>query len=449
MVYSVRFIPSQVRHLPAAKKPSRPRPQARLDLAQRLSIAAIWAMLFAGVWFEVFVSQLVATIGNYNFSIQEPVFVFIVAAASVAVVTNPTLSGIWVLPVLALNADFLFNLARGFALDPLAALTSLRSDGSFAPLLLMAACTRCTDRYVNAITRAIWLAALALLGLLVARTLIAPDLFMVADGLTVNEGRALSERGAIILAVAAGISLARFLERRHRRRWDLSYALLFFAGALFSRQGTATFCALSIFALTFGFNQGVFKSSRQNFFLIGVPLLTGALLLFNDSLTETLGRDYVERRLSNVQFRQEVWRAALQEFSQRGLSDKVFGVPFGEKLKVYTSFQWGTYEWVLSFHSMYIGILSHFGIAGSALSLIFIYGLAMRIAMKRFRKGAVLSLGLCIGLLVGALLLGYSYEIRNEGLILLMIPSIALNQRSRKKIPSLIRKKHSVITVCG
>lgn len=395
-------------------------------------------MLFAGVWFEVFVSQLVAMIGSYNFSIQEPVFVFVVIAAGVAALNNLTLSGSWVLPILALNAIFLFNLARGVASDPFSALTWLRTDGSFAPLLLMAACTRCTENYVNAITRAMRLAGLALLGLVIARVSIAPDLFMVADGLAANEGRALSMRGAVILAAAAGISLARFLVRSQRSRWDLFYALLFFAGVLISRQGTATFCALAIVLLTFGFNQGAFRSGRQITFLVVLPLLTGALLILNEAIVEMVGREYVEKRLFDVQTRHEIWRAALLEFSQRGWVDKIFGAPSGAKLEIYTSFRWGTYQWGLSLHSMYIGILSHFGLAGAALSLIFVAGLAFRIFIRRFEKEMVLSHGLCLGFLVGALLLAYSYEIRNEGLLLLVIPCISLNQRARNPTQTMI-----------
>jgi hypothetical protein len=404
--------------------------EERLSAAQRMGLLAIWITLLDAFWWEIRVSPSIAMLGSYNLSVQDPSFAALLIALSISMVGLRLPRSLLVLPVLGLLLIFALNMVQGLFIDPTSAMTWLRVEGALAPFLLLGFTVPYSDRLARAINRAILIVAALTAALLIARLTLDASLFMVDDGLAINEGRPIAVHGASIIAMAAGILMANFL--KPGGRWlSLAGSMAAFAMVVLSGQGTVLICTGVIIGITFGLSRGRFAVPRLMVlgtvmvFAIAILVIGPERFLFN------AGNDWATQRLGNVSTRQAVWSALLTDYKTREFSEQLVGIPAGPNRTVYVQRNFGLQEWAISMHSMYIGTLSRFGAIGLAFYLAAVLLALFRLFLmgREADAGSVHTRGLSIAFLVASLILGYSYELRGEELLLVIIPLLYLGRR--------------------
>ncbi len=422
--------------IPARATKSTPPPSVgtevneRLSAAQRMGLLAIWITLLDAFWWEIRVSPSIVMLGSYNLSVQDPSFAALVIALSVSLIGLRLPHSLLVLPVLGLLLIFALNMIQGLFIDPASAIVWLRSEGALAPFLLLGFTLPYSDRLARGINRAILIVAALIAGLLVARLALDPSLFMVDDGLAVNEGRPIAVHGASIIAMAAGILMNNFLNAPGR--WlSLAGSLAAFAMIVVSGQGTVLICAGVIIGITFGLSRGRFAMPRLMILATVVFVATAILAVGSDRFLLDTGSDWATHRLGNVGTRQAVWSALLTDYKAREFSEQLVGIPAGPNRTVYVQRNFGLQEWAISMHSMYIGTLSRFGAIGLAFYLITVLLALLKLVLmnRKADAGTVHKRGLLIAFLIASLMLGYSYELRGEELLLVLIPLLYLGRR--------------------
>lgn len=398
-----------------------------LNLSQRLMGLSFTLYLLGALWWEVFATPSIVQLGSYNLSVSDPAFIAVVLTLLVSAVMGKRVRA-WGLISIALVLMLLlgFNLTRGLLIDPFAAFIWLRGDGAIAPILMVALLVEYNDALARRINVLILVTSAFIGLLLLARICFSADLFMAEGGLEINEGRPLSVHGAVILGIASGILMASAFTARYGR--------LNFLGAVgclllvvLSGQATATLCAVVIAIITFGFSEGRLFQAR---IMSSVLIFACGLSVVSTVLPNYTGASggALHSRVQNLDNREAIWEAMLSEFRDRSATDQLVGVPAGYIPEIFAKMSFGIVEWQLSLHSMYIGLLSRFGEVGLAAYIALILFALLRLAfferVERMRR--IHTRGLCIAFLIAGLVLGYSYELRGEELILLVIPLLSI-----------------------
>ncbi len=410
-------------------------PKLGLSTGASFTVWAVWIILLTSFWWDVRVSPSIIMIGSYNLSTSDPSFVAVVIALMFNLIGSYRRFTVIAILVAFLLLLTIVNFSRGLVVDPGAALIWLREDAGLALLLLLALKVPYSDALALRINRAIMTVAAMIAMLILLRYAIARDLFMDADGLKANEGRLISVHGATILAIASGILLARYLAAPRR-----ILSLLGAVGALLitvaSGQGTASACALVIFATTFGLSRGTMSTERLIIFLLLLVLAAVVLIVGPELMVSSLNADWAARRLSNVGFRERLWDAVFAEYQLRDLGNQLFGLRAGPNPTIYFDVSSVQIEWQGSRHSMYFGLLSRFGAVGLILYMLAIVGsLLLLFTRREIPRASVHTRGLSIAMLVAALILGYSYELRFEQLLLVFIPFLFLGRQTEIEQP--------------
>lgn len=407
-------------------------PRERLGVTARLTVSAVWVILLGALWWDIRVSPSIAMIGSYNLSTSDTGFVATLVAL-LATLSSPFKRNIAITCVvlLLLIATFI-SFVAGVIVQPGPALLWLREDALLAPFLLLALRVRYSEELAYQISRAILTVAGLAAVLIILRYAVARDFLMSTGGLKVNEGRPLSVHSATILAIASGIFLSRYLARpKHIRNLLGSLGTLLMTVA--SGQGTASGCALIIVAITFGLSPGAMPKGRRLLFIALVVATLAIQVAGPDLIISSFDRNWTEQRLRNIEFREKIWIKTIQEYNNRDIIGKIFGVMAGPNPALHFEVSSAPVEWTGSRHSMYFGLLSRFGAFGLSLYALLIIMLYWLLFFSRTRRSfSAYNRGLSKALLTAALVLGYSYELRFEELMLLFIPLMHLGSRAKR-----------------
>ena len=208
-------------------------------------LTSCFVTLLAALSRELFGDYTLFFIGSYNFTSPEFVLFNCIIALFFSIPQIKLERSVSSICIILLFAFSVINLIRGFNVKPYDAIVSLRANGPFVFLLLLATIVATTDYNRQAlVTMSRWI-ALATAILMWARQLFGISLFMRQSSYlsldTINDdGRGLSAQGTILIASGLFSSLA-FLFREERRVTfrEAAFLLTLLSGLLLTRQGTA------------------------------------------------------------------------------------------------------------------------------------------------------------------------------------------------------------------
>lgn len=411
-----------------------------LTLGQHAAILAVWVTLLSSFWWNVRVSESIVMLGSYNLSVQDPMFIATTLACILALL-SPDKSGrlisfiVWIFLILTLQV-FL----RGVSVGLMPALLWLRSDGAIAPYLVLATLVPYSEYFARQLSKPIIVVSFMIVALIAIRRVVGIDFLMESGGLDLYEGRPISSHGAIILVVSQSILLSNYLKNLKKTKYIFG-ALTMFVFTLLSSQGTASLCAIAVMGAVFGLSRGRYENFRKIIFIITICFAIFIIWIGPEKIVALADPTWANRRLNNVGFRQSIWASVMSDFFGRNVYEQIFGVPAGAARTLYV---WRTMElyeysvnfrmkWNSGFHSMYVGIISGFGFSGiiTYISLL-ITSLFYAIVGNKGDKNSYFDKGVAVSLLLSAIILGYSYDLRGESLLLLMLPIIFLKKQKIK-----------------
>ena len=411
-----------------------------VDLDLRLLLCTVWASLLTALFKDIVGSDTIVFIGSYNLTIVEPV-IAMQAATLWQLARRRTLRpdiATWFL--LGIAAIVFLNLCRGIAHDLPSGLRSFRAQGAFALYLLIAAFVPRDEALLRQIRDALIVGALALCALVALRVALGPQLFLrslAGDLASINDGgRPVTADGALIIGIGLLLALSRAIEDvrdRFNRTVVLAIPVLF-AALLLTAQATAIIAGLAGTAIVTALHPSANRGGR----MLLVAALVLAAAFFYLALNGAFGRfalgavpDYVQhnflRRSSTFEFRKLIWAGVLRDYAHWSLFDQLFGLRNNDLPYIVIPRAEG-YRWVASIHSMYYGALVFMGAAGLALYIALLGAIGLSGCRRAFdpranwtRFGGAIPLGL----LVAFSLFGYSYELRDEHTVLILLALIA------------------------
>jgi hypothetical protein len=391
-------------------------PVGRVDLADRLTIWAIWLLLLGGgIVREVLGQTEVFSFGFYTLHSVDP-GIFIAGCAALLHLAHRRLAWhLYTIPVLLMASLILLNFIRGVGSDPSDALLWFRANGGIATMLVLAICMRPTLPVIRALRKALLVCALGLIVLIALRLVGGPTLFMTS-GVSVAEandgGRPLSAFGAFLLVLASTLALSELIARRRiALDWRTIYAFALPLAVVATLQVTVGLAELTAVATLLCLQHGQPRWLRLGF---GALLVAAVGLLL--SFPSVTNNAMLVHRTENLDTRRQVWDALTTLWSRLPLSTQLLGYPAGELPNLYV-FSHGSYRpWEQSIHSMYYGSLPMMGYIGLIAYLAFLIILSLECLIGALRKHNPLStvpLACCVATAV----LSYSYEVRSEALI--------------------------------
>jgi hypothetical protein len=411
-----------------------------VDLDLRLVIATVWLSLLAALFKEVVGTDTVAYLGSYNLTVVEPV-ILLQAATLLQLARRRVLRAnlvTWLL--LGIAAIILMNLGRGVAHDLPSGLRSFRIQGAFALYLLIAALVPRDDAMLRQLRDALILTALLFCGLVALRLTFGPQLFLrtvAGDAVTINDGgRPLTADGALMLGIGLILAASRAIEQvrdRFNRAATLAIPVLLVALVL-SAQATAIIASLAGLAVVTALHPSATRGGRVLLVTalvlaagIGVLAIHGAFGRFApDILPEYFQRNLL-RRSATFEFRRLIWAGLVQDYARWSLFEQTFGLRNNDLPSIYIPLRTG-YYWRWSIHSMYYGALAVMGAAGLTLYLALLGTIAVRGLRRAFgprRSWTTFGGAIPLGLLTSICFFGYSYELRDEHAILILLALVA------------------------
>ena len=404
---------------------------------------SVFAVLLATIHREAFGHSTVVYLGDYNLTTVEAVLVIVII--SIVRATRWSLPRLNAATCLALVFCLVvgFGVMRGLLTNPLAALISLRATGVFAAFLILGLYLPKHDFPFAKIRFAIVAAAFVLVFLLILRMLFGPSLFFQTQfmsELEINDGgRGLAAPGAIVIAVAAALSLSatlRSLASKRRATRSATIFVFLLIGLLLTQQATAVIAGMSGMGAILALERGPARAPRV-LIVSGLLAIAVASYVLAPGLlsTQTLGSllpDWVAgdlvQRARNLYLRELLWNGLIADFNDWALLDKLLGLPAGVKPDVLV-LHWGGVYWQASIHSMYFGTLPYAGIVGlvayAGLLLMLAAGSLWRILLVGSKGENELSAALAVALCVILFVYGFSYELRNEQGMFLALAIVA------------------------
>lgn len=404
--------------------------------SDRMFVLAVTSLLIGVLVTEFLGTTILFQIGSYDVNTIDPVFLLVCFAAARSLKASTPRVDALALLALGIGALIIVSFVRGSLESAFDAFVWLRTSAMLLPLFLLVFKAQSSTWIARSTQRLFVMASAVLTALVVARFIFGVDLFMIAHDTPVDlindDGRPLSVNGAMTLVVASAMLLSDAFRRGAdgasvRKLW---MAGIFLIALVATRQGTATICGVTSVALLLFFERGQLSGIRR-FIYTSCAVLAGTILAVMALYMPQSIMGNLDRREGNVVFRHFIWDGFVDSFHGWPLLDKVIGPPAGQKLIFYMDSMHGVREWELSLHSMYLGMIAKLGYVGLALYCLLLAIIGYRLS-KQFR-GAVKpgdfspTLGIC--LLVSALLLGYTYEVRNDEVLLIVLPLLLARRK--------------------
>ena len=390
---------------------------------------AVWTVFLGALFRELANSTVLIELGGFNIQVFElGILATLIAIAFLAQRFKPSLR----LPgLLALGlAGLLFlHILRGFALGPTNGIEALRASGPVAAILVLGiylAAAKCSfGKIRSAIEIIASLAALLALGRLLGGVPIYEDF---ASGRPATSGGAMLIGAGLIFAVVNWRpTAAPGLLWRTAKVGFLGLALLV------SQQATAIVATLIAIVVLLALYWT--RSRRWSIAsLAGLLCIILPTFLLRDWIISLLPEWIIGSRYernSNLEWRQEIWQQVLNDFERWSVIDKLAGLPGG----VVPTVQLNNFTfWEHSLHSQYIGTLSAAGALGLflyialLLVIIFLCIRALLTSGPPMQTEISLAIAFCTQLAV----FGYSYELRPEHGLILMIALVVGSRCSRE-----------------
>lgn len=394
---------------------SQDRPKRGLTRYQSWVLTAVWLTLAGVLWREFTFSYSVTMIGSYNLTIFDPIFL-VWAGACIFGVFQSRLRMTWLTVCsFALGLILAINFARGALTNLSAAAFAVRADGLIILIIIAAALSNFTPNFERRMGQAVLLAGSILAVLSLSRFAAFPGFPFYATTLGENEGRPLSNEGALLIAMTLAIALSAYVRAyRIGRISTFLLAILASLGLIISAQGTAIIvgCVMAIIVLLL---DG--KRLRLITSVVGAGLLFTLIWVDSSagfvSLLDNEQQDMITRRLNNLSTRESIWQGFKYYFDKSSIANKFFGPPFGFERKFMMVLESDRQvEWNLSLHSAYFGGLSVYGISGIILQLGVIFIAGKRLITGPAGRDRFLTPAVALSAALGLLLLGYTYEWR-------------------------------------
>ncbi|MCJ9729715.1 hypothetical protein [Bradyrhizobium sp. PRIMUS42] len=401
----------------------------------RLAGPVFWTVLLLGFYREVVGTQTLAMVGSFNLTIVEPAL-FLCGLALARAVISPPKFYLGTFLTTSFGALIAIGVLRGLTVSPYDAITSLRTTGEIAIILVWGAFVLPSDLWHPRIQKIIVVVGMMLAGLVLLRQVMGPT-FLISSGISdaeVNDGgRALSAQGTAMLGSAAIVVFAHSFRARSPiagREACLAMALFMLVALALTKQATATLGSVVAFATLFAFAPGRHQFLRSAFVVVG----TCAGVLFytflpdimsvtdlNGFLPDGMAFD-VAHRSATFDARTRIWTGLLTDMESWSPVSQAIGLPAGTKPKIWIDLWGGTY-WKLSIHSMYYGVLPYAGILGLVIYVLIVIVAAVTCARRAYWEGNEAFPGAPIGFAFVVLLatLGVSYELRNENALLIVM----------------------------
>lgn len=434
----------------------------------RAVLIVIWSTLLLAFYREVAGMPLLANLGNYNFTIVEAMLI-IVCVSVPFVPKNPTpWRGLAAKLIFCLIILYCFAMLRGLQNAPYDAITSMRLNAALPIILIWSLLVPPKMLWHDSIQRAVIVVGV-MLGLLVVLRVVNGPLFLMltrdVSELDINDGgRALSAQGSIMLVSAVVLLIARGLYRPttgHSRSWSqLILGALLALTEILTKQGTATMAMLGAIGVVFVAIPTPVRSTRISTlmlacFLVVVGILIGQdstiLASMNDSLPESMQFD-LDQRGRTLETREMIWTGLLNDMENWSNTSKLVGLPAGTKPAIWIPL-WGGTRWDFSIHSMYFGLLPVMGVVGLclyvALLVLLMFGTLQTVVVGAMEEQLFATVAFAWGTVIS--ILGFSYEIRNENSILLIMGLAATVAHTSSRTNSIARSRrrghHSVISM--
>lgn len=411
-----------------------------VELDLRLVVYTVWTSLLCAFFKEVVGSDTIVFIGSYNLTIVEPVLVMQAATLLQLAHRRPLSADLATWFILGVAAIIFINLGRGIVHDVPSGLRSFRIQGAFVLFLLIAVFVPRDENLLRQLRDALIVVALLLSVLVALRAALGPQLFLrslAEPSATINDGgRPLTADGALLVGTGLILAISRAIENVRDRLNGaavLAIPVLLVALAL-TAQATAIIAGLVGAAIVTALHPGASRGGR--ILLVTALALAGGVLFF--AINGAFGRfslgpvpDYLQhnflRRSSTFAFRQLIWTGLLRDYAHWSVFDQLFGLR-NNALPNITIPRGDGYRWVASIHSMYYGALVFMGAAGLSLYLALLGTIALRGVRRAFGpRSSWASFGgaIPLALLAAIVLFGYSYELRDEHAILILVALIA------------------------
>ena len=411
-----------------------------VDLDLRMVVYTVWMSLLMAVFKEVVGNDTIAFIGSYNLTVVEPVVVMQVATLVLLARKRALRPEITTWFLLGIAAIVFINLGRGIADDMPSGIRSFRIQGAFALYFLMAAFVPRDEAMLRQIRDALIVFGLVLCVLVALRVVLGPQLFLrevAEDVALINDGgRPVSADGALMIGAAIIMAVSRAIENvrdRFTRLAVLAIPVLFVA-LIFTAQATATISSLAGLVIVAALHPSSNRSSRM--LLVAVFVLAG--VLFYLALTGVFGRfslDFLPkyfqynllRRSSTIEVRQMIWSGLMHDYQRWSLIEQLIGLRNNDLPFIFVPLREGYYWWA-SIHSMYYGSFAFMGVVGLVLYLLMVSLIGLRGLRRAFGpRWTWNSFGgaIPLALLAAFSLFGYSYELRDEHTVLILVALVA------------------------
>lgn len=410
-------------------------PYPHFDSQELWIIATVWLALLGVIAKEVVGHSTIAFIGSYNFTWAEPALAAAIGAVVTSLASRPPRSNLASVAAIIFGALSVFGFLRGLLLDPFQSFFSLRGSGVFAATFLLVAFVPSSPRLVSATSRAVGIAAAVLCLLVLLRLIFGISLFFQISPdpfIGFNDGeRPLSAPGALTIGAAATLLLSRALRVAGR---GMSRSLLMFLLALIclvlSGQRTAIVAGMAGILIVLTLEAG---PERQLRFLAGLCVVIGltsagwALSVAGADLTSLTSvlPDAVARALErgegNLNTRQLVWSALVEDIPHWSTVDQLVGLPAGTRPAILIAAKRA--YWEHSMHSMYFGAIPMVGFAGLfawLASTAWIASKGIALAIKS-RSPMGVSPAVAAALSIMLAIFAYSYELRDAHGVFLML----------------------------
>jgi uncharacterized membrane protein len=420
----------------------RTQPRDRRSAPEVLICIATAVALLGAIYREITGTPTIAYIGSFNFTAFDPLFVTAWIAAIYALAVRGFRASI-VSPIAIVIAVLLsLSFLRGFFVTRSESFIWLRSSGVFAPILLMSIASTSRDRQIASLLSMVRYASIVISCLAIARYLTSPTLFMTID-VSVEDandgGRVLANSGAMIVVAGLAVSVSSLFRSRFRPGSSIWIQVaLFLAAVIISQQGTAIIAAIVVVFVLSLLERP--RGVRSLVFAVGVVLaiIVAATATGGKLEPSNIFGENTARREYNLQVRRQIWQAAQNAIESRSGFDQAIGAPGGFRENILVKLGTNTVLWNFSFHSMYIATWADIGWIGLTAYVGLLFTIAVLSLMRTFRnhsEGSA-SAALQFALVLAAALESYSYELRQEGLLLLMIPLMS----------ELIKKSNGSVT---
>jgi hypothetical protein len=341
------------------------------------------------------------------------------------------------------------------SISPDKAFLSLRAYGLFAIFLLIGAVGGNAAALSRTFERAIYPISAALCVLVALRVVFGADLFIYTKEISavgVNDGgRPLSTFGTMILGITAVFTLSKMIADENPPKWAATIFAGLVVAILITGQGTATIASGTGLALVMLLQRGRFHGARIAVTLAAL-LIVALTLMVTSSITDSsfygtiLPEDLAKnltRRQGNYQTRLQAWQGILTAYADADPVKKLIGWPAGTSPYVEIINQkWGRIVWNVSAHNMYIGTLISHGAVGAFLFISLLVSRLTSLIIEYLSKSPkFLHTPRLIAALVMVAIFSYSYDLRNEGGLILAVTLIGAQAFYRPPREGLVRDK--------